>query len=299
MKILVTGSNGLLGGALAQRLARDGHDVFGIDAVARSDATCPVHVATLGDPYTMHRAFDRFGVPDAVAHLANHTNAQHAPAELVLRENLSMNASVFMAALEAGTRRLVFASSVQTMLGGIERWGEPGQGAISPPAFPISERLPARPTNTYALSKLMTEQALDHASGDAMGFGATCVSVRLPFILREAAFERNLTSQGLPDYRWGGCEAYCYLHVNDAADAMARALTRELPSGEHHVVWCAAPDPRGGATVSELVDAYYTDVPGAQEAAGRGTFHDCSRAHDLLGWSPERVLERARAERVG
>ncbi|GAB4544816.1 MAG: UDP-glucose 4-epimerase GalE [Phycisphaerales bacterium] len=295
MRYLVTGSNGGLGSALVRTLIERGHDVCGVDAVARADARCPTLVGTLIDPYTVHRAFERFGVPDGVAHLANHTNAQHAPQEMVLRENLAMNTSVIVGSLQAGVRRLVFASSVQAMLGGIERWAEIGDdNAVFPPAFPISERTPARPSNTYGLSKLLTEQALEHGAGPMMGFGATCVSVRLPFLMREQAFERNLASTGRPDFRWGGCEAYCYLHIDDAADAMARALTEDISAG-HHVLWCAAPDARGGASVAELVDAYYAEVPGAEEARRTGTFHDCSRAFDLLGWAPSRVLERARA----
>ncbi len=294
MRILVTGSNGGLGTALVRTLLERGHEVSGIDAVANPRTPCPTVVGTLLDPYTVHRALERFGTPDAVAHLANHTNAQHAPQELVLRENMAMNTSVIMGALQAGVKRVAFSSSVQAMLGGIERWGEPGDGAVCPPAFPISERTPAHPTNTYGLSKLLTEQVLDHASGQAMGFGATCVSLRLPFLLSDASFERNLQTQGLPDYRWGGCEAYCYLHIDDAADAMALALTGDLPSG-HHVLWCAAPDPRGGATLEELVEAYYRDVPGADDALRDRSFHDCSSAERLLGWTPSRVLSRARA----
>ena len=295
MRILVTGSNGQLGTALMRTLTERGHEVCGIDAVAKADPRCPTLTGTLSDPCTIHRAFERFGVPDAVAHLANHTNAQNAPQELVLRENLAMNTSVFIGALQAGVGRLVFSSSVQAMLGGIERWYlHTDEGVVLPPAFPISERTPVKPSNTYGLSKLMTEQALDHASGDAMGFGATCVSLRLPFLLSEQSFERNLRSEGTPDYRWGGCEAYCYLHVEDAADALSLALSHDIARG-HHVLWCAAPDPRGGASVGTLVGAYYEGVPGAEEAVRSGTFHDCSAAQALLGWTPLRVLERVRA----
>ena len=295
MRYLVTGSNGGLGTALVRALLDRGHAVVGVDSVANGDALCPTHVGTLLDPYTIPRVFDRFGVPDGVAHLANHTNTMHAPQELVLRENLSMNVSVFIGALQAGVKRLAFSSSIQTMLGGIERWGEIGDGAIYPPAFPVSERTPARPSNTYGLSKLMTEHALEHAASEMMGFGATCVSVRLPFLMRDQAFERNLKAEGTPDYRWGGCEAFCYLHMDDAAAAMARALTQEIPKGAH-VVWCSAPDPRGGASLAQLVDAYYADVPGSDEAKRSGSFHDCSRAAELLGWTPERVLADARAQ---
>lgn len=298
MRILITGSNGLLGTALAHRLSREGVEVCGIDAVARADAPCPTHVGTLDDPYTVHRAFDRFGVPDALAHLANHTNVDHAPQEQVLRENLAMNASVFVGALQAGVKRIAFSSSVQAMLGGIERWGDPEADSFVPPFLPISESTPARPSNTYGLSKLMTEQFLEHASGGRMGFGATCASVRLPFIIRQEAFERHLRSKDVPDYRWGGCEVFCYVHVEDAAEVMARALTHDIPRG-HHLLWCAAPDARGGASVEQLVEAYYQGVPGADDVLRTGRFHDCSRAKDLLGWEATRVIERERAERVG
>ncbi len=297
MRVLVTGSNGLLGRAVVSALNAEGHQAFGIDAVAAAEAPCPTIVLSLADPHAIHRAFDRFDLPDAVVHLANHTNSQVASAETVLRENLAFNTSVFLGSLQAGVTRLVFASSIQAMLGGIEHWKSFDQSPPLPPAFPISERTPAAPSNAYGLSKLITEQMLAGLTAGPMGFdGAAAVSVRLPFLLSERSFARNLSNPpGMPDYRWGGCEAFAYLHVDDAGSVMARAATHPGIEG-HRLLWAAAPDYRPHCEPRELLEAFYADVPGAAEAFGAGVLHDCSTAEELLGWKATRTLREARAK---
>ncbi|MBL0926462.1 MAG: NAD(P)-dependent oxidoreductase [Phycisphaerales bacterium] len=307
MKILVTGSSGRLGSASCRRMVSLGHVVMGVDAVpGPADGAWPTVVGSLLDPFLIHRAFDRLGgPPDAVVHLANHTNSMVAPAEVVLRENLSMNSSVIIAAWQAGVRRLVFASSVQAFLGGIEApmTNLPGPPRV-PPKLPIDESVPPRPTNVYGLSKLTTERLLDElttwdrpAPPAAGPPRLSAVSLRLPYILTQKAFDMTLERRGPADFIWGGPEAFAYIHADDAAEAVR--LAAERPIDGHQVIWVAAPDPRPGDSAARIVERFYASVPGSADAAARGSLMNCEKARSVLGWQAAHTLADAAARRAG
>jgi len=296
MRIILTGCNGKLGRSTADLLVSRGDDVIGIDAAPLGGRPHKVVVDSLLNPYCIHRAFDEAGGPvDAVIHLANHTNSRVAPAEVVLRENLAMNTSVFMAAWGARVPRVVFASSVQAMLPYIEMDG--GFGDRIPHALPINESIEPRPSNVYGLSKLLTERMLSQLANpvDFRGGITTAVSLRLPYILGPKEFEATIARSSIADLQWGGAEAFGYVHVEDAAEA-AFAATRAVVEG-HEVCWIAAPDPRPAEGVSSIVSRFYKGVPGSAEAVARGSLHDCAKAHRLLGWSATRTLSAERASR--
>lgn len=299
MRVLVTGCNGRLGQAACETLLAAGHVVVGIDAQAVTGRPHRVVVDTLLNPFAVHRGLDALGGADAVVHLANHTNSLVAPVEVVLRENQAMNTSVFLAAWQTGARRIVFASSIQAMLGGAEMDGQVNQ---RPPArAPIDEAYPASPTNAYGLSKVLAEKSLDHLC-DAWRFSRaadigdlTAVSLRLPYIQNAKGFEMSVTKTMLTDFHWGGSECFAYIAREDAAEAVLRAC--EAAIAGHEVVWCAAPDPRVPETVPQLVDRFYSSVPGVEECLRRDSFVNCEKAERLLAWRASRIMRDERARR--
>jgi nucleoside-diphosphate-sugar epimerase len=298
MKIVVTGCNGRLGSACAETLLAAGHVVVGIDCAPAPDRPHEVIVENLLNPYAIHRAIERLGgQADAVVHLANHINSLVGAAEVVLRENQAMNTSVFMGAWQAGAQRVVFASSVQAMLGGAETDGS--ANLRLPARLPIDETIVATPTNVYGLSKILAERTLDSLC-DPEAFrprtpGITpmsAVSLRLPYILAPKAFDANVARTGQTDFMWGGSEAFAYIAREDAAEAIRLALEAELRG--HHVLWVAAPDPRTPETVDELIERFYSGVPGVEAARAAGSFMNCARAERTLGWRASRILREER-----
>ena len=296
MRIIVTGCNGTVGRGAAERLVAGGHDVVGVDVAALAGRPHRVHIGDLRNPMEIHRAIDSAGwVPDAIVHLANHRNAEAGPAEMVLRENLGMNSSVFIAAKELGVGRVVFSSSVQAALGGIEREVK-GEGPVLPERLPIDESITPRPTNTYGLSKLLTERMLEGlattvGAKDSAAFSA--VSVRLPWVLGDQQFQWAVERGAPTPNLWGLTEGFAYIHIADASEAILRAV--EQPITGHEVFWIVAADTRPVEPIAELVDRAYQTVPGARECIGRGSFYDCSKAARVLGWEPTRLLGIARA----
>ncbi len=265
---------------------------MGVDVSPRSHSIIPVHIADLRDPFTIHRVVERFNeLPDAIVHLANHKNPESASAETVLRENLSMNTSVAVAALQLGIRRLVFSSSIQAFLGGIQRniAGE----MIYPSRFPIDETIPPYPMNTYGLSKLLTEQMLGHlTSATRFESRLTAFSLRFPYLMPQHSIDMVARRTGLTDYRWGGAEAFAYLHVDDAADAVYRAC--QVGGEGHTVLWLAAPDPRTPDSVCDLADRYYQHVDGIESVYVRQSFMNCDTATAILDWTPKRTIQSIR-----
>lgn len=303
MKIILTGCGGSVGRVFGEHLVRTGHEVLGVDTKP-GDGVHPVFVADLLDPYAIHRAIDRMagmgggggeneGV-GAIVHLANHPRADLGSADIVLRENLSINTSVFTAAAERGIPRVVFASSVQGVLGGIEREFH-SEAPIPPLQLPIDETIRPRPVNAYGLSKLLSERMLDEMCRMHASRGFTAVSMRLPFVMSQRGFEFNAT-RGAPSERlWGVTEAFMYVHADDAAEAARLACEAKGIEG-HEVLWIVAPDPRPPDEIGALASRALAGVRGVEACVQRGSFVDASKAERVLGWRATRILRDARGD---
>src|SRR4051812_6943064 len=158
MKVLVTGAVGRLGRACCPILQSAGMEVRATDR--RSDPTLSYHVevASLLDRERCYQLVD--GV-DAVVHLGNWASAGMADAQTVFNENCAMNMNVFQAAMERGVRRIVFASTIQVILG-----QRPFGGLSAPvqpsdyPYLPLDGNTPPNICNPYAASKAASEQQM-------------------------------------------------------------------------------------------------------------------------------------------
>ena len=299
MRVLVTGCHGKIGTALCDLLVRRGDRVFGLDRRGAAHDRWTSNADTLLDPYAIHRAFESaraaMGGVDALVHLAGHTNVHAAAPEQVLRENLAINASVFQASLERGVNRIVFASSVQACLGGSGRPAEDPR-STKPLGFPINEQSEPRPTNGYGVSKLLSERMLDTLMAPTYDEqrGTNAISLRMPYVLDQGSFEAWAgRSRGAHDYRWGGCECYSYIHLDDIAEAVVAAL--DADSSGHEVVWVSAPDPRVAESVEDIAQQHFGGIEGVEVAVERDSFMDLSKASRLLGWEPKRLIRDQRA----
>lgn len=301
MRVLVTGCHGKIGSALCGLLVDRRDEVFGIDRRGACHGRWASVADSLVDPYAIHRAFEAaersIGPIEGVVHLAGHTNVHAASPEQVLRENLAINASVFQASIERGVKRIVFTSSVQAMLGGIGR-GMDDPRVTRPERLPISEQTEARPTNAYGVGKLLSEQMLERLTSERYdeSAGSSGVSLRLPYVLDEQSFRAwAARGRGGSDYRWGGCECYSYIHIEDAARACICALDADLER-HHELFWIAAPDPRVPESVEEIAEEYFAQVDGVERAIRSGSLMDTAKAEGILGWSARHRFDEHRAE---
>jgi nucleoside-diphosphate-sugar epimerase len=113
MKVLVTGASGFLGGSLCTELAKREHEPV---AMVRRPGSGPADVAEvrgdLADADSLRDALASVS-PEVVVHLAAEIASQRSAAK-VREANVEGTKRLIEAAETAGTRRLVFASTVVT-----------------------------------------------------------------------------------------------------------------------------------------------------------------------------------------
>ncbi len=150
MRYLVTGGAGFIGSNTVDELVRRGHSVTVLDDLSTGSESnlaavrdkIELIVGTITDRPTVDRACRG---ADYVLHLAARTSVPRSvqdPAE-TNRVNVDGTLTVFLAARDAGVRRIVFASSSSV-------YGET-------PTLPKREDMPPAPISPYGVSKLVGE----------------------------------------------------------------------------------------------------------------------------------------------
>ena len=143
MKYLITGAAGFLGSALANQLAREGHQVRGLDDLSTGNPDAlyeDVHF-TRGDVNDRPKLWTLLQDVDCVYHLAARVSVQESV--LYPREYNAVNVGGTVSLMEAmrdvGVRRVVFVSS-----GAV--YGDQGQQPLKEDSIP-------NPGSPYAVSK--------------------------------------------------------------------------------------------------------------------------------------------------
>lgn len=224
MNFLITGAAGFLGSALANRLAREGHQVRAIDdlSTGNPDVLSPDVHFTRGDVNDRPKLWTLLQEVDCVYHLA----AKVSVPESVLypREYNAINVGGTVSLMEAmrdvGVRRVVLASS----------------GAIYGPQErqPLTETLPPNPSSPYAVSKLAAEYYV-RTIGRLWGIETVCLRIFnaygpgqhlppshppvVPYFLRQALRGGTLVVHG------DGRQTRDFVYVDDVISAMIAAAT--------------------------------------------------------------------------
>lgn len=219
-KVLVTGAAGLLGRHILADL-RGRARVTALDR-RRAEDTIAWHVGDVTDAALVaHAAAGQ----DAVIHAAAVPNISSGDAETIMRVNVLGTYNVLRAAETAGVRRVVLCSS-DSVLGFTVR-----EGRMLPPLYaPADLDHPLRPTDPYALSKLLGEQA-----GRSFSDRGLEVIVLRPVFIAYPEMKRELTTRARDpeNYRGpmaggpspaGGGPLWHHIDPRDAARAFRLAL---------------------------------------------------------------------------
>src|SRR3989304_765580 len=149
MNFLITGAAGFLGSSLANHLAREGHQVRGLDDLSTGDpqSLSPDVHFTRGDVSDRPKLWTLLQEVDVVYHLAARVSVQESL--LYPRDYNSVNVGGTVALMEAmrdvGVRRVVLASSGAVY------------GDLGREAQPLIETMIPNPRSPYAVSKLAAE----------------------------------------------------------------------------------------------------------------------------------------------
>lgn len=230
MKFLITGAAGFLGSTLANHLAREGHQVRGLDDLSTGDpqALSPDVLFTRGDVMDRPKLWTLLQEVDCVYHLA----ARVLVAESILypREYNAVNVGGTVSLMEAvhdvGVRRMVFISS-----GAV--YGDQNKQPLSEDAIP-------NPRSPYAVSKLSAEYYI-RTIGALWNIETVCLRVFnaygpgqhlppshppvIPNFLRQAVRGGTIVIHS------DGSQTRDYVFVDDVVNAMVAASSAQRVNG--------------------------------------------------------------------
>ena len=168
--ILITGATGLIGTATITHLLNN----YNLRALNRRPLpTIDCHQADLADLEAIEPAFANI---DIVVHLAAHIQNDR---QAIQRANIQGTTNIFEAALKAGVRRIVFASSGSVIAGYAQHspYKEllTGDYDALPATWPmLTHESPLRPTGLYAASKVWGEE-LGREYANTHGLSVLCL----------------------------------------------------------------------------------------------------------------------------
>ena len=224
MNFLITGAAGFLGSSLANQLAREGHQVRGLDDLSTGDpqALGPDIHFTRGDVSDRPKLWTLLQEVDVVYHVAARVSVPESI--LYPRDYNNVNVGGTVALMEAmrdvGVRRVVLASSGAVY------------GDLS--SQPLRESVTPNPRSPYAVSKLAAEYYVRTIGGL---WGIETVSLRIfnaygpgqhlpashppvvPHYLKQAQRGGTLVAYG------DGSQTRDYVYVDDVVSGMVAAAT--------------------------------------------------------------------------
>ena len=224
MNFLITGAAGFLGSALANQIAREGHQVRGLDDLSTGDpqALSPDVHFTRGDVNDRPKLWTLLQEVDCVYHLAARVSVQESV--LYPREynatNVGGTVSLMEAMRDVGVRRVIFASSGSV-------YGNQREQPLRETAIPD-------PHSPYAVSKVAAEHYV-RTIGKLWGMDTVCLRIFnaygpgqhlppshppvVPHFLRQALRGGTLVAHG------DGNQTRDYVYVDDVVSAMVAAAT--------------------------------------------------------------------------
>ena len=231
MNFLITGAAGFLGSSLANHLAREGHQVRGLDDLSTGDPKVlspDVHF-TRGDVSDRPKLWTLLQDVDVVYHVAARVSVQESI--LYPRDYNTVNVGGTVALMEAmrdvGVKRVVLASS-----GAV--YGDMNDGSLKETDIP-------NPRSPYAVSKISAEHYV-RTIGNL--WNIETVSLRIfnaygpgqhlppshppvvPHYLRQALRGGTLVAHG------DGSQTRDYIYVDDVVSAMVAAATSPNVNGQ-------------------------------------------------------------------
>ena len=158
MVVLVIGGAGYIGSHAARALKRAGHEVIVFDNLSTGyEFLASGFEFVKGDVLDSAALAKVLSRADAIMHFAAHAFVGESVTNprKYFRNNVEGGLSLLNTALDAGVKKIIFSSTCAV-------YGEPAK-------VPIEENTPRQPVNSYGISKLFFEQALE-AYDRAYGF---------------------------------------------------------------------------------------------------------------------------------
>jgi UDP-glucose 4-epimerase len=292
--ILITGGAGFIGSNLTERLINDGHKITVIDNLSTGNKSnlhkdAEFFELDIANLEAIKPVFKNQELVFHVAAIPRIGRSIEDPAA-TFRSNVTGTLNVLLAARDAGVKRVVYSAS---------------SSAYGPQnKLPLSEDMPSKPLNPYALSKYIGEELckeftelykLDTISlryfnvyGPRMSAEGDYATVIGKF-LRMKRDTAPLTIVG------DGKQTRDFTHVSDVA--RANILASQIARGGGEVINIGAGDNHSVQEIADIIGGehvYIAQRPGEV----RDTLADISRAKSILGWEPKVSLKEGISELI-
>lgn len=275
-RVIVTGGEGRLGAVVVADLLAHGYQVVSVDQEKRHTGAQQFLKADLTDHGQVMSLFmgveDRFKSVDALVHLAAIPAPGHLPNSATFRNNMLTTYNVFTAALTAGVRNIVWASS-ETVLG--LPFDE------EPPYVPLDEEYRVRPNSTYSMVKAMEEELAFHLCrqhADLKMYGMRFSNVMVPEDYAAfPSFDADLMAR-----KWN---LWSYIDARDGAQACRKALEHDAVGYE--VFNIANDDSVMQQSSASLARQLWPSVEFRKELGEHETLMSAAKAKRVFGYAPQ------------
>lgn len=287
MRILLTGSSGWLGAALAPLLAALGHEVTGLDPIPAAQTRI---VGSIADRDLVMRVVQQNGIEAIIHSGALHKpNIEHHGNSDFIETNVLGTLNLLDAATAFGVQRFIFTSTTSLMISQAIRDGFTG-GARK--AAWLTEEMSPEPRNIYGVTKLSAEHLCRLYN---LQFGLPVVILRTARFFPEADDMAHAIAQSDANTKANEL-LFRRLTVEDAAEAHVAALEKAPRLGFDTFIICAPTPFQSDDCVALITDApsvvarYFPEFPGLYARKGWTMFssidrvYDASRAKDRLGF---------------
>ena len=271
MKIVITGTAGLLGPYVAEHFLEYGYEVLSVD-LNKPDPVLTSHL--IADTSNMGECYGILKGADAVVHLAAVPNAQTCTSEVTFYNNVMSTYNILEAADNLGIKKAVIASS-ECAYGVVTT-----QTGLTPQYVPMDEDHPCLPEEAYALGKIVGEEI---ARGIARRHGMQIVSFRIGNVMTHAKYANFPGFINDPSQRRG--ILWSYIDARDIASACRLAIEKDNLGVQ--VLNLAADDTSMNIKSCDLMKHGYPEVTDIRRPIdGYQTLLSNERAKEVLGWQP-------------
>jgi nucleoside-diphosphate-sugar epimerase len=282
MKVLITGSAGLIGREVTKALVEQGYEVLATDRV-KNDLS-PAKNFAVGDLESVDFVSSLDFTCDAVIHLGSIPSPVNDSDEKVFHNNVMGTYHVFASAVENKVPLVIYASSL-SIYG--TAWSGPW---TSPEYVPLDESHPLHHFESYALSKEVNERSADMwANRSETAF----VGLRFPFCNPESViieFAKKMREGDREILQRGAKILWGYLDTRDAAQGILTVLKVGAKGSKTYNF--AAYDTTAPKPTLDMLSEYHPTSKVLSPLPDYESVIDCSQWRAVYGYEPKYLLDR-------